>query len=220
MAIRALDFVTKVSSRLVYEILPVAVASVVGAMLVNQYGRQPASPPIVIQAQPSASEDAMVQSLREERELIASFVKRNQAGGLDAGGSASAATQVASVSPLPVSVADPPLPEPRPAAQKAVLRPAPKAAGKKKPAPAEGPLPQPEPDAIAIETPLLLATLPPATRIEPEPRPRPIVRIAGALGGWVADVAQAPARVAFLPRWSDWSSAPPLIRRLSFFQQN
>jgi hypothetical protein len=78
MAIRALDFMAKVSSRFVHEILPVATASVIGAMLVNHYGRQPASPPIVIQAPPSASEDAMVQSLHEEHELIASFMKRSQ----------------------------------------------------------------------------------------------------------------------------------------------
>ena len=78
MAICALDFMAKVSSRFVHEILPVATASVIGAMLVNHYGRQPAAPPIVIQAQPSVSEDAMVKSLRQEHELIASFVKRNQ----------------------------------------------------------------------------------------------------------------------------------------------
>jgi hypothetical protein len=44
MAIHALDFMAKVSSRFVHEILPVATASVIGAMLVNHYGRQPASP--------------------------------------------------------------------------------------------------------------------------------------------------------------------------------
>jgi hypothetical protein len=220
MAIRALDLIAKVSSRFVSEILPVAVASVIGAMLVNHYGLQPASRPIVVQAQPSASEDAMVQSLREERELIASFAKRNQDGELDAEHSASAATQVASLAPPPLSVADPPLPEPRPAAQRAVVRPAPKAAVRKKPAPAEAPLPQPDPAAVATETPVLVDSLPPPARIEPESRARPIIRVASALGGWVADVAQAPARVAFLPRWSDWSSMPPLIRPLSFFRQN
>jgi hypothetical protein len=221
MAIRALDLIAKVSSRFVYEILPVTVASVIGAMLVNHYGRQPTSPPIVIQTQPSASEDAMVQSLREEHELIASFVKHNQEGELDSGRSGSAATQVASVTPLSLSAADPPLPEPRPAApQKAIARLAPKAAIKKKPGPSEAPLPQPDPAAVAIEPPPFLASLPPPARIEPETRARPIIRVAGAFGGWVADVAQAPARVAFLPRWSDWSSMAPLIRPLSFFRQD
>jgi hypothetical protein len=220
MAIRALDLIAKVSSRFVYEILPVAVASVIGAMLVNHYGRQPTSPPIVIQAQPSASEDAMVQSLREEHELIASFVKR-QGGEFDAERSAGAARQVASVAPPALSVADVPLPEPRPTApQKAIARLAPKAAVKKKSTPTEAPLPQPDPAAVATEIPPLVASLPPPARIEPEPRARPIIRVADALGGWVADVAQAPARVAFLPRWSDWSSMSPLIRPLSFFRQN
>jgi hypothetical protein len=108
MAIHALDVVTKLSSRFAYEILPVTVASVIGAILVNHYGHQPPSPPIVIQAPPSASEDAMVQSLREEHELIASFMKRNQEKASDPKGSGSATMQVASLAPLPLSLVDPP----------------------------------------------------------------------------------------------------------------
>ena len=73
MAIRALDLVTKLSSRFAYEILPVTMASVIGAVLVNHYGHQPPSPPIVVQAPASASEDAIVQSLRDEHEFIASL---------------------------------------------------------------------------------------------------------------------------------------------------
>ena len=55
MAIRALDLIARVSSRFVFELLPVATASVIGAMLVNHYGRQPPLPSIVVQAQPPAS---------------------------------------------------------------------------------------------------------------------------------------------------------------------
>src|SRR6202042_3465592 len=132
MAIRALDLMSKLSSRFAYEILPVTVASVIGAMLVNHYSRQPPSPPIVIQAPPSASEDAVVQSLREEHELIASFMKRNREKASDPGRSGSAATQVASLAPPPLSLVDPPLPEPRPAAQKTIARLAPKPAARKK----------------------------------------------------------------------------------------
>jgi hypothetical protein len=40
------------------------------------------------------------------------------------------------------------------------------------------------------------------------------------MGEWVADVAQASGRVAFLPRWPDWASLSPLIRPLGFFRQN
>jgi hypothetical protein len=214
MAIRALDFMAKVSSRFVHEILPVATASVIGAMLVNHYGRQPASPPIVVQAPPSPSEAAMVQSLREERELLASFMKRSQERESDAEHSGIDATEVASVAPTSLSLVDPPLPEPRRAAQKAVARLAPKAAARKKSAPA----PQPDPAAVATETPPLLASLPPRAQTEFEPRARPIIRVAGAFGGWVTDVVQAP--VAFIPRWGDWSSMQPLIRPLSFFRQN
>jgi hypothetical protein len=220
MAIRALDLMTKLSSRFAYEILPVTTASVIGAMLVNHFSHQPPSPPIVIQAPPSASEDAMVQSLREEHELIAAFIKRNQENASDAERPGSDVTEVASLAPPPLSLVDPPLPEPRPA-QKAAARLAPKLTARKKPPLAEAPAPQPDPPAIASEAPpLLLASPPPPAHIEFEPRERRIIRVASALGGWVADVAQAPARVAFIPRWPDWPSMPPLSRPLSFFREN
>jgi hypothetical protein len=221
MVFRALDLMTKVSSRFVHEILPVATASVIGAMLVNHYGRLPASPPIVIQAQPSASEDAMVQSLRDEHELIASFVERTQEKESDAERSGSVATQLASVAPIALSLADPPLPEPRPASsQKAAARLAPKASARKKSAPTEAPAPQPDPPTIASETAAPLASSPPPAQIEPEPRAQPMIRFAGEVREWVADVAQAPGRVAFVPRLPDWPSAPSLIRPLAFFWQN
>ena len=220
MAIHALDLVTKLSSRFAYEILPVTVASVIGAMLVNHYGHQPPSPPIVIQAPPSASEDAMVQSLREEHELIASFMKRNQERASDPEGSGSATMQVASLAPPPLSLVDPPLPGPRPAAQKAVARLTPKPAARKKSAPTEAPAPQQAAPAVASETPQLLASSPPPAQIEFEPRARPIIRVAGEVREWVADVAQATGRAAFLPGLPDWSSAPSLARTLSFFRQN
>jgi hypothetical protein len=220
MAFRALDLMAKVSSRFVHEILPVATASVIGAMLVNHYGRLPASPPIVIQAQPSASEDAMVQSLRDEHQLIAGWVKRNQERDTDAERSESGATQVASLGLAPPAIVDPPLPERRPATQKAVARLAPKPAVRKKSAPAEALSLQADPPAIASETAPLPVSLPPPAQIEPEPRARPIIRVAGAVGEWVADVAQAPARVAFLSHLPDWPLMPPVVWTLGFFRQN
>jgi hypothetical protein len=219
MAIHTLDLVTKLSSRFAYEILPVTVASVIGAMLVNHYSHQPASAPIVIQAQPSASEDAMVQSLREEHELVASFMKRNQERASDSERLGSAAMEVASLAPSPLSLVDPPLPEPRPSAQKAAARFAPKLAVRKKSAPTEA-APQPDPPAIASEAPPLPASSPPPAQIEFEPRARPIIRVAGEVREWVADVAQATGRAASLPGLPDWSSAPLFARTLSFFRQN
>jgi hypothetical protein len=220
MAIRAFDFIAKFSSRFVHEILPVATASVIGAMLVNHYGRQPASPPIVIQALPSASEDAILQSLREEHELVASFMKRNQERESGAERSGSDATQVASVAPPPLSLVDSPLPEPRPPAEKTVVRLAPKPAARKKSAPTEAPAPQPDRLAVASETPPLQASLPPLAQIAPKPRAPPIIRVAAEAREWVADVAQASERVAFLPGLPDWSSMPPLVRTLGFLRQN
>jgi hypothetical protein len=220
MAIRALDFMTKVSSRFAYEILPVTTASVIGAMLVNHYSHQPLLPPIVIQAPQSASEDAMVQSLREEHEFIASFVKRNQEREIDAERSGSGATQVASLPPPPLSLVDPPLPEPRPAAQKTVARLSPKPAARKKSAPTEAPAPQPYPPVFVSQAPPLVASSPPPAQMEFEPSPRPIIRVAGEVREWVADVAQASGNVAFLPGLTDWSSAPSFARTLNFFRQN
>jgi hypothetical protein len=220
MAIRVLDLMAKVASRFVHEILPVALASVIGALVVNHYGRQPASPSIVVQAQPSASENAIAQSLREDRELIASFMKRTQEREIGDRHSESVGTQVASVAPIALSLADPPLPEPRPATpQKAVARLTPKAVARKKSAPTEAPAPQPDPPAIASENPPVLVSSPAPAQLEFEPRARPIIRAASAFGGWVADVAQAPGRMAFVPRWPDWASPPP-TRPLAFFRQN
>ena len=126
-------------------------------------------------------------------------MKRNQERASDAERSESGATQVASVARPALSLVDPPLPEPRPAAQKAVARLAPKPAVRKKSAPTEAPAPQPDPPAIASEPPPLLASPPPPAQIEPEPRARPIIRVAGEVREWVADVAQASGRVAFCP---------------------
>ena len=225
MANRALDLMAKVSSRFVHEILPVATASVIGAMLVNHYNPQ-ASPAVVVQAQPSASEDAMAQSLRDEHELIARFMKRREEfvrhrQETDAEHPVIGATQAAWIAPALFPVVDPPLPEPRSAAaQKAVARVAPKAAARKKSAPAEAPSLQSDPPAIALETPPLLDSSPPPAQVEPESSARPIIRAAGAMREWVTDVAQASGRVAFLPRLPDWPSMPPLVRTLGFFRQN
>jgi hypothetical protein len=208
--------------------LPVATASVIGAMLVNHYGRQPPLPSIVVQAQPSASENAIAQSLREDRELLASFakrreefVKRRQEQEMEAERLRSGATQAASVAPTPFLVVDPPLREPQPAAAHiGVARLTPKAIVRKRSAPAEAPLPKPDSPAIASESPTLPASLPAPAPIEPDPSARPIIRVAGAVREWVSDVAQAPGRVTFLPRLPGWPSLPPLIWPLGFFRQD
>src|ERR1700723_2524850 len=143
MAIHALDLVTKLSSRFAYEILPVTMASVIGAVLVNHYGHQPPSPPIVVQAPASTSESAIAQSLRDEHEFIAAFMKRDQENASGEDRVASAAMQVSSLAPPPLSLVDPPLPEPRPVAQKTVVRLGTKPAARKKTPPLEAAAPHP-----------------------------------------------------------------------------
>jgi hypothetical protein len=192
MAIHVLDSMGKLASRFVHELLPVALASVIGTLFVNHYARQPASPSVVVQAQPSSSENAIAQSLREERELIASFMKSTQDRETDHKHSESVGAVVASVAPLPPFVADPPIPEPRPAtAPKALARLAPKVAVRKKLAPTEAPTSELDLANVASESPPMLASSPPAAQLEFEPRVRPIMRLAGAVRGWAADVAQA-----------------------------
>jgi hypothetical protein len=119
------------------------------------------------------------------------------------------------------AVVDPPLPEPQPAAAHiGVARLTPKAVVKKRSALPEAPLPKPHSPAIASESPPLPDSLPPPAPIEAEPSARPIIRVAGVVREWVADVAQAPGRVTFLPHLPGWPSLPPLIWPLSFFRQD
>src|ERR1700761_8093404 len=159
MAIRVLDLTARFASRFVHELLPVALASVVGTLVVNHYARQPASSSIVVQAQPSASENAIAQSLREEHELIASFVKRSQDRD---NGDQRSDDLGAQAAPIAFSLTDPPIPEPRPAASpKAVARLAPKVAVRKKLAPTEAPPPELDVPTTAPERPPMLASSPP-----------------------------------------------------------
>ena len=118
------------------------------------------------------------------------------------------------------AVVDPPLPEPQPAAAHiGVARLTPKAVVKKRSALPEAPLPKPHSPAIASESPPLLDSLPPQLRSRPS-RARGRFRVAGVVREWVADVAQAPGRMIFLPRLPGWPSLPPLIWPLGFFRQD
>ncbi len=49
----ALGLISKVSSKFFHEVIPVALASVIGTMLVNHYSRQAASPSVTVQVPPS-----------------------------------------------------------------------------------------------------------------------------------------------------------------------
>jgi hypothetical protein len=73
----ALGTISKISSKFFHEVMPVVLASVIGTILVNHYSRQPISPPVVVQATPPASAEAMFQTLRDEQVLIADYLRRD-----------------------------------------------------------------------------------------------------------------------------------------------
>ena len=74
----ALGLISKVSSKFFHEVIPVALASVIGTMLVNHYSRQAASPSVIVQEPPPpAARDAMFQTLHDEHELIVDYLRRD-----------------------------------------------------------------------------------------------------------------------------------------------
>ncbi len=74
----ALGLISKVSSKFFHEVIPVALASVIGTMLVNHYSRQAASPSVTVQEPPPpAVRDAMFQTLHDEHELIVDYLRRD-----------------------------------------------------------------------------------------------------------------------------------------------
>jgi len=74
----AFGLISKIASKFFHEVMPVALASVIGTMLVNYYSRHPASPSVLVQAaQPPASAEAVLQTLHDEHALIVDYLKRD-----------------------------------------------------------------------------------------------------------------------------------------------
>ncbi len=197
----ALGFLSKTSTRFFYEVMPVALASVIGTILVNHYS-QPATPAVVV-APAQASADSLIQSLHEEHELIVDYLKRKQEA---------EATRLigAQAARAPIEAPLPPVFDNRP--QK--LR----SGSAEKPAPRPAPKPAPEPKVVAHDPLPLgpdLASLPPP---DSPPYPRVIAanvivrgsRMAGAFRDWVVGAAEFPARAA-AARFSDDSPRPPRL---------
>ena len=76
MQFGAFGFVSKISGKFFQEIMPVAIASVIGTLLVNHYSHRSASPPIVVQPPPPPP-DPMLQTLHDEHELTVDYLKRD-----------------------------------------------------------------------------------------------------------------------------------------------
>jgi hypothetical protein len=70
-----LGFLSKASSKFLHEVAPVALASVIGTVLVNHYSHSAAPAPVVFQ--PLRPPDAMIQTLRDEHLLIVDYLKRD-----------------------------------------------------------------------------------------------------------------------------------------------
>jgi hypothetical protein len=190
MPMRVFGLISKISSKFFDEAVPVALASVIGVMLVNHYGRQPASPAVVVQA--PASEDALLQSLREEHELIVDYMKRRREAEAERALAGAAAPLINNNLPA----------KPRSgSADKVASRPSPRPAPEKRLA-AGDPLPL-TPDLSSVPGP-------------PPPQPSPpigpgarAVRFAGAVRDFVVDVAQIPARTLVSHALDD-RPTPPL----------
>jgi hypothetical protein len=184
MPSRALGMISKTSSKFFHEVMPVALASVIGTMLVNHYSRQPPSPSVVVQAPPPAAREAMVQTLRDEHELIVDYLRRDA--------DAQRAAEAARDRPPPAA----PAVEDRPnkvrlvSAEKGAPRPPPRPASEKAIAARD-----PEPLAPVL---VVTATpLPPAEPAAAKAANHP--GVVDSVRDWIVNVSLAPAR-ALAPR--------------------
>jgi hypothetical protein len=71
-----LGFLSKASTKFFHEVAPVALASVIGTILVNHYSRHAAPASVVVQPPPPPP-DAIVQTLHDEHQLIVDYLKRD-----------------------------------------------------------------------------------------------------------------------------------------------
>jgi hypothetical protein len=203
MRLDPVDFLYKVSGKFLHEVVPVALASVVGMLLVNHYTRGGASPAIVVQPPaPPAAADAVLHALEDEHRLIVDCLKRDA----DA---KRAADQAGLAESPPLS----PMKE-RPKVRSA-------SAEKRPPLPPQRPTlesekPAREPMQLGPD----LANLPhPAAPGYPQAIPAVVMarstEVAGAVRDWVvsAALAAAPSPAAMVPAAppSPAAAAPPAV---------
>jgi hypothetical protein len=103
--------VSKISSKFVHEVLPVALASVIGTLIVNHYGGRPVAP-VVVQANPPAGADDFLRTLKDERAVLAAVLKREEESG------PTKADAAAALPAVTLAAYDPPAPPPRPSLTK------------------------------------------------------------------------------------------------------
>jgi hypothetical protein len=173
----ALGFLSKASTKFFHEVAPVALASVIGTLLINHYTRHAALTPVVVQPSPPPPE--MLQTLHDEQELIVGYLKRDA----EAKRFTAAEPERAPASPAATrAVKD------GPAKVRQALRPPSKMATAREIG-AQDPMPL-GPDLASLPAP------------EPPAHPQAIAAnlvaegtgVAGAARDWVVNVAQYPAR--------------------------
>jgi hypothetical protein len=175
-----LGLVSRASPKSFYEVAPVALASVIGTMLINHYSHRGAE--IVVQPAPPPPE-AIVQTLHDEHQLIVDYLKRAAEAKQTASDDGSA------TAPLPPAK-DSPAKRKAASWEKVASRAPPKPEKTQDPpplAPALAEFPAPE------SRPVVLGLLDEGANM------------AGAVGGFVAAAWGYPARA--LPSFSDAASA-------------
>jgi hypothetical protein len=186
----ALAMISKISSKFFHEVMPVALASVIGTMLVNHYSQQPASPSVVLQAPPPAAREAMFQTLRDEHELIVDYLRRDADAQHAAGASRDRAQ------PAAPAIEDRPNKVRLVSAEKAAPRPPPRPAFEK-----QSTARDPEPLA-----PVLVVT---ATPLPAAAKAAGSAGVVDSVRDWIVNVSLAPAR-ALGPRLFGNPPTPPM----------
>ena len=119
----ALGLLSKASTKFFHEVTPVALASVIGTVIVNHYSHGAAPPPVIVQPPPHLP-DAVVETLRDEHQLIIDYLKRDaqaKQATTDEGGPGRTATAAPAVKETPtrprVASTEKTGPRPRPKAE-------------------------------------------------------------------------------------------------------
>lgn len=71
------DTLSRFAGKFVHDLLPAALASVIGGMLFSQLGKAPAAPPPQPSGNAQAAGEEMVQMLRDEHALLIEFLKKD-----------------------------------------------------------------------------------------------------------------------------------------------
>ena len=196
----ALGFVSKASTKFFHEVAPVALASVIGTILVNHYSHSRTPESVVVQ-QPAPPPDAILQTLHDEHQLIVDYLKRD----------AEARQAITDEESLARAAPAAPAAKDGPAKPRVVL--------------VEKPTPRPRPKAEKSQDPLPLGPdLAAMPAPEPPPAPAGLIaegsNMAGAIGGFVAAAWRYPGQALPKPSFDLSAAAWPFVWADSAFRSH